>query len=122
MLPGAPGLAVFETRDLVPINHPPVPFITARTNFLFLFWCHAHHNPVEECSGGSAGATGLEHLPRIRVPGIGQRERMELAEAEVCPATSFPTLMLRPGLETRETRGTRPPPRNHYLLRQSGLC
>ena len=39
--------------------------------------------------------------------GIGQRERMELAEAEVCPATSFPTLMLRPGLETRETRGTR---------------
>src|SRR5271165_1121445 len=32
----APGLAVFETRDFVPINHHPVLFITARTNFLFL--------------------------------------------------------------------------------------
>jgi hypothetical protein len=27
------------------------------------------------------------------------------AEDEVCPTSSFPTLMLRPGLETRETRG-----------------
>ena len=36
--PGAPGLAVFETRDFAPINHHPVPFITMRTSFLFLFW------------------------------------------------------------------------------------
>ena len=51
----------------------------------------------------------VEQLPCIRVPeeGTGQRERMERAEAEVCPTNGFPTLMLRPGLETRETRGTR---------------
>jgi len=40
-LPGAPGLAVFETRDFAPINDRPVPVITARTNFRFLLWCHA---------------------------------------------------------------------------------
>ena len=38
---GAPGLAVFETWDFVPIYHPPVSFITARSNFLYLVWCHA---------------------------------------------------------------------------------
>src|SRR5271157_5365744 len=52
---------------------------------------------------------GVEQLPRIRGPGegTGPRERMERAEAEVCPTNSFPALTLRPGLETRETRGTR---------------
>ncbi len=51
----------------------------------------------------------VEQLPCIRVSGegTGQPERMERGEAEVCPTNSFPTLMLRPGLETRETRGTR---------------
>ena len=44
------------------------------------------------------------HLPGER---IGHRERMERAEAQICPTDSFPTLMLRPGLEPRETRGTR---------------
>ena len=39
--------------------------------------------------------------------GLGSGERMGCAEGEVCPTNSFPALMLRPGLETRETRGTR---------------
>ena len=38
--------------------------------------------------------------------GLRPRERMERAEAEVCSTNSFPALRLRPGLETRETRGT----------------
>ena len=37
--------------------------------------------------------------------GLGSGERMGCAEGEVCPTNSFPALMLRPGLETRETRG-----------------
>jgi hypothetical protein len=51
----------------------------------------------------------VEQLLRIRVPGqgTGPREQMERAEAEVCRTNSFPGLTLRPGLETRETRGTR---------------
>ena len=70
---------------------------------------YLHRNRGEAWSGGSTGAMAVEQLPRIRVPGegTGPRERMERAEAEVCPTNSFPALTLRPGLETRETRGTR---------------
>ncbi len=51
----------------------------------------------------------VEQFLRVRVPGegTGPRERMERAEAEVCRTNRFPALRLRPGLETRETRGTR---------------
>ncbi|MGA2877014.1 MAG: hypothetical protein ABSE82_15965, partial [Nitrososphaerales archaeon] len=41
--------------------------------------------------------------------GLGSGERMGCAEDEVCPTNGFPTPMLRPGLETRETRVTPAP-------------
>jgi hypothetical protein len=53
----------------------------------------------------------VEQLPGARLPGngTGTGERVGRAEDEVCPTNSFPTLMLRPGLETRETQGTPAP-------------
>src|SRR5271169_4205767 len=91
--PGAPGLAVFETWDFVPINHPPCP--------------SSQHEPIS-CFYSGAMPWGLErwhggHDLHFITFSCYRRQALLW---NACPTNSFPTLMLRPGLETRETRGT----------------
>src|SRR5208337_3150876 len=67
--------------------------------------------PGEARSGGSARTVALEQLPRVCLSGerSGRNKSVERAKAQDHRADKFPNVMrrTRPGLEPRETRGTR---------------
>ena len=66
--------------------------------------------PGEAWSGGSAGTVALEQLPRLCLPGArtSSGERLERARAESSESRQlFHSHDTHPGLEKRETRGTR---------------